>query len=356
MGIVIVEEQTEPAEAAAAPRERHSRRITPRGWLAIGLVGCVLLALAWLLAPTLRWAYDLERAGRLIDRGLAWPEPRAATSLPQARDAQALDQALVYLADAARRRPEHPHAYRLAGHVYAARAEWERAAASLEQARALAPRNPLYAWEASLVYERMWQAAEQAPRTPLIDALAGGHLIAPGQLVKSQFCSDKGAASCYFGRGVYSQPYAAFPNQDAVGVPVLFLHPPASLEQLVSIPAGQPALRFVIGLDPVAREWRTDGATFRVWVRAASGPRRLAAELTLDRAVAQRGWVLGWADLTPWAGQAITLELETGPGPSGDLNDDWYGWGDLWLTSADAARYAAVLPEQRMHEARVGIQ
>jgi hypothetical protein len=69
-----------------------------------------------------------------------------------------------------------------------------------------------------------------------------------------------------------------------------------------------------------------------------------------------RGWVPGWADLTPWAGQTVTLALEAHPGPADDLNDDWYGWGTLALTSAPAARYATLLPEQRMIEARAGIR
>jgi len=226
----------------------------------------------------------------------------------------------------------------------------------LDQARALAPQNPLYAWEASLIYDQMRQVVEQAPRASLMDTFAGGHLIAPGQLVKSLFCSDKGAASCYFGRGTYIQPYAAFPDRAAVELPVLFLHPPASLEQALFIPPAQPALSFVVGLDPVAREWRSDGATFRVWVIPAGGTRQLVAELPLDHATALRGWVPGWADLTPWAGQTVTLALESHPGPAGDLNDDWYGWGNLALTSAPAARYATLLPKLRMIQARAGLR
>jgi len=339
-------------ESAVAERRAHFR---PSRSI-VALLACILLALTWLLAPTLRWAYDIERAGRLMDVGLAWPTPRQANSLPQARDEQALDRALGYLDDATRRRPEHPHAYRLAGQIYAARADWARAAIMLDQARALAPQNPLYAWEASLIYNQMRQVVEQAPRASLMDAFAGGHLIAPGQLVKSLFCSDKGAASCYFGRGTYIQPYAAFPDRAAVELPVLFLHPPASLEQALFIPLAQPALSFVVGLDPVAREWRSDGATFRVWVTPPSGARQLVAELTLDRATALRGWAPGWADLTPWAGQTVTLALESHPGPADDLNDDWYGWGNLALTSAPAARYATLLPEQRMIQARAGIR
>ncbi len=351
---------TEPADALS-PTESESavgaRRVPFRPSRAmLALLACILLALAWLLAPTLRWAYDIERAGRLMDVGMAWPTPRQADSLPQARDEQALDQALEYLDDATRRRPEHPHSYRLAGQIYAARADWERAAALLEQARARAPQNPLYAWEAGLIYDQMRRLVEQAPHASLMDALAGGHLIAPGQLVKSLFCSDKGAASCYFGRGTYMQPYAAFPDHAAVELPVLFLHPPASVEQALFIPPAQPALSFVVGLDPVVRAWRSDGATFRVWVTPPSGTRQLVAELTLDRATALRGWVPGWADLRPWAGQTVTLALESHPGPADDLNDDWYGWGNLALTSAPAARYATLLPKQRMIQSRAGVQ
>jgi tetratricopeptide (TPR) repeat protein len=357
MNTSTIDQQAEPVEAIEPTGQKLQRRAPiRRSRLTLGLLICILLVLAWLLAPWLLWAYDVEQAGRLMDRGMVWPEPRTDTSLPENHDPQALDQALVYLANAIDRRPEHPHAYHLAGQIYAARADWERATASFERAHAVAPRNPLYAWEASLIYERMWQAVERAPREPLMDTMAAGHLIAPGQLVNSLFCSDKGAESCYFGRGAYTQPYAAFPSQAAVSMPVLFLHPPASLEQPVAIPPDRPALHFAIGLDPVAREWRTDGAAFRVWVRPANRPRQLAAELTIDRAKALSGWALGWADLTPWAGQTVTLELESHPGPTGDINDDWYGWGDLALTTRDAARYAALLPEQRMRQARGGIR
>jgi tetratricopeptide (TPR) repeat protein len=357
MNIPSLDDQTPPNDLYALHVKKRWPQRTRRAWLATALLGlAVLLALAWLLTPTLRWAYDIERAGRLIDVGLIWPTPRLAASLPQAHDQQALDHALMYLDDAMRRCPEHAHAYRLAGEIYAARADWERAAAMLDRAHDLTPQNPLYAWEASLVYDQMNRVVEQAPRLALMDTFAGGHLIAPGQLVKSLFCSDQGAASCYFGRSTYLQPYAAFADQAAVELPVLFLHPPARVEQSVLIPPDQPALSFAIGLDPVARAWSSDGATFRVWVTASSGTRQLVTEISLDRATALRGWVPGWADLTPWAGQTVTLALESHPGLSNDLNDDWYGWGNLALTSATAARYATLLPDLRMIQLRAGIR
>jgi hypothetical protein len=357
MSLTNTTESTDVPSSPAPDPSVFTRRPTfPASWPRVALLVCILLSLAWLLVPTLRWAYDIERAGRLMDVGLAWPTPRQFDSLPHAHNPQALDQALAYLDDAMRRRPDHPHSYRLAGQIYAARADWERATDMLKQARAHAPQNPLYAWESSLIYDQMRRVVEQTPRASLMDVFAGGHLIAPGQLVKSLFCSDKGAASCYLGRSTYIQPYAAFPDYAAAELLVLFLHPPASLNQSLFIPPAQPALSFVVGLDPVAREWRSDGATFRVWLAPSSGARQLVAELPLDRATALRGWVPGWADLTPWAGQTVTLTLESHAGPADDLNDDWYGWGDLALTSAPAARYATLLPQQRMIEARAGIR
>lgn len=341
----------------ADDRPDDARRARVRRlWPLLTLLACILIALAWLLIPTLRWAYDIEQAGRLMDQGLAWPTPRQVGSLPAARDDQALDRALQYLDDASRWRPSHPQAYRLAGQIFAARADWERAAANLERARMAEPHNPLYAWEVSLIYDQMQRVVEQAAREPLLDLFARGHLIAPGQLVKSLYCNDQGASSCYLGRGSYTQTYAAFPEQAVAELPVLFLHPPASVEQTLLIPPDRPALSFALGLDPVAREWRSDGATFRIWITPPAGDRQLVAEWTLDRATATRGWVPGWADLSPWAGQTVLVTLESNPGPADDLNDDWYGWGDLGLTSLQAARYAAWLPKQHMIQARASGQ
>src|SRR5688572_22758813 len=67
-----------PADAVSsvAARQAHFHRSR----LIVVLLACILLALAWLLTPTLRWAYDIERAGRLMDVGLVWPTPRQVAS------------------------------------------------------------------------------------------------------------------------------------------------------------------------------------------------------------------------------------------------------------------------------------
>lgn len=341
-----------PEPQAGAPPLRHGAR-----WAAAALaVLAVLLGAGWLAAPVLLWAYDLERAGGLIDAGLAWPVPRRADSLPHARDAATLERALPLLAAATRHRPAHPHAYRLSGQVYAALGDWDRAATSYEQAVALAPDNPLMRYEASLVYSRMDEISRTAPRTPIIDQLLDGRLDAPGRLIKSQFCSDRGAETCYLGRVTYRQGFANDPAAPALETQAIFLHPPASLTASLAVPKDQPALHFVVGLDPAAHDWATNGASFRVWVAPVGGQRTRVADLPIDRATAQRGWVPGWADLAPWAGQTVQLTLESHPGPAGDAADDWYAWGDLAFTTPEAARYATVPLAERARDLRRGIR
>ena len=320
-----------------------SRTLLTRLSIAIGVV-CVL---GVLLGPTLLWAYNLQRAGNQMAQGLVWPELRRSDSLPSVANNAALDDALARLAAAKRWRPQHAYAYRLAGQIYLARADWVRAASELERARALASDEPLIAWEASLAYEQMQQVLDAAPGVPMLDTIAAGQLAAPGQLVRSQFCNETGAASCYLGRVRYELPQATDSDGARVARDAIFLHPPASLSATVAVSAETPVLRVAIGLDPVAHEWNSDGGSFRVLARDEAGETEVAA-VTIDAATARAGWVTMYADVYPWAGKTITLRIESGPGPAGDPTDDWFAWGDLSFISRDAAAYAPLKPLDRM--------
>jgi hypothetical protein len=128
-----------------------------RKLIALPLV-VLLLALA---LPSLLWFSHLAVAGSLLERGLAWPTPRQADTLPTLADADALRAAAGELDQARRWRPDHPHAYRLGAHAAMAAGDWSAAVQLLEVARSLAPRQPLLAWEAGLVYEQLWLAAPQ---------------------------------------------------------------------------------------------------------------------------------------------------------------------------------------------------
>ncbi|MBC8160536.1 MAG: hypothetical protein H7Z42_04880 [Roseiflexaceae bacterium] len=318
-----------------------------RKWATIAAIAAILGLTGVFLWPTLLWAYHTQRAGALADQALTWPSPRRSDSLPSVADAAAIETALGHLAAAKRWRPDHSQAYRLAGQIYLARADWPRAAAELEQAHTRSPREPLIAWEAALAYEQMLLAISGDATTPLIDQIAAGQLSAPGQLVRSQFCNATGAASCYTGRVRYELPDSREPAAATRGYDAIFLHPPANLSATLIVPAATPVLRFAIGLDPVSRDWQSDGGSFRVLVRDAAAETE-AATLTLDAAAARSGWTSAHADLTRWAGETITLTIASGAGPTGDLTDDWFAWGDLTLVTPDTAAYAPLDPEARM--------
>src|SRR6185503_18386667 len=97
-----IDQPTSPDDQLPSRLKRRPIFSRPN-WLPLAALVCTLIALVGLLAPIGVWAYDIDRAGRLINTGLVWPEPHRFDSLPQARDQQALDQALEYLADAIRR-------------------------------------------------------------------------------------------------------------------------------------------------------------------------------------------------------------------------------------------------------------
>lgn len=313
------------------------------------------LALAGLLAvvalPRLLWAYHIQRAGALIEQGMVWPEPRQSDSLPLVRDVGLLAEASAELEAARRWRADDSYNYRLAGRVALARGDWVQAAAAFEQARLRAPRDPLPAWEAGLAYEQLQRTVEHAPYRPIQERVAAGILLAQPLLVRSLFCTDRGAESCYFGRVTYTQPFADDPDGRLVELAALFLHPPARLVQTVAVPTDTTALQFALGLDPAARPWKSDGATFRVRVEPPGEAEQLRYERFVPPDEARRGWVFGWADLSPWAGRTITVTLESDPGPGGDNTDDWYAWGDIGFTSDAVARAVDLDPRNNMRAA-----
>jgi hypothetical protein len=303
------------------------------------------------LAPTIWWAYNVEKAGALMDQGMAWPDPRLSDSLPTVTDDAALDAALGHLAAAKRWRPTHYHAYRLVGQIYLAKGDWLRAVENYHIAQALDPKQPLLGWEAGLAYEQMLAVVDGAPNTPIRDQLLAGQITVPSYDVSTPFCNERGRVSCYVAATEFAQPYAGLPGTWALRLPVLFQHPPAQVEQRFVVPADQPALRFVLGLDPGLRTAGSDGATFRIWVTPIGGSIQLIYEGTLDARTARQGWLGGWANLSPWAGQEVTLRLGTDSGPAGDATADWVGWGDLAFTTVEAARYAAAAPLANMQSA-----
>lgn len=326
------------------PRSRL--RLRRLAWLGVGLV--VLLVVGYVAGPWMFWAYNIDRARNAMDGGLVWKEPREVDSLPAQRDANALDQALAHLAAAKRWRSGNAYAFRLAGQVYAAREQWVNAANELEQAQALQPNDRLLAWERALVYEQMAQVVAAAPSDNILAALVSGTIQTPDQPVDTVYCQNGQSQTCYVSLDTYTQPYAALPDGPDLTTDVLFMHPPASVSVTRTVDEEVSALSFLMGLDPGVRNWRSDGATFQVWLTTSDGSSNLVYEHRLDPNTAKRGWVPGAVDLSRWRGQQVTLELRTTGGPAGDVQDDWYAWGNVVLTTPSSANLALQAPKQRV--------
>lgn len=321
-----------------------------------GLILVVLLLALSLARPGVRWllwAYNVEQAGRLMDQGMVWPTPRLSDSLPQATDEAALQAALGHLAAAIGWRPDHYYAHRLAGQIHAARQDWFAAVDAQNRARALAPKDPLVHWEASLVFETMMLESLAAPATHLGEAMAAGQVTAPQSAIDTPFCTDQGVASCFIGNTIFVQPVAGMKTGPPLQAAVLFMHPPVQTTQSFLLSLEDPALTFMLGLDPGMHNRGSDGATFRILIGPADGSKELTQvyERTLDGPTLDQGWVADWVDLSSWGGSQVTLRLETDPGPAGDSSADWVGWGDLTLTHVAPARLAAQNPYVRMQEA-----
>ena len=74
-----------------------------------------------------------------------------------------------------------------------------------------------------------------------------------------------------------------------------------------------------------------DGILHQIRVRTEDGNETvLAKQLTKERA-----WVPLAADLSPWAGKRIALDLISDVGPNDDSTTDWGVWGDITLTPAN---------------------
>jgi tetratricopeptide (TPR) repeat protein len=326
------------------------RRYLTSGVVLVLALG-VILTLAFWFHPSLLAAYNVERAGRLMDAGLAWPEPRVLESVPVSRNDQALDQALGHLAAALRWQPDSVHAYRLASQIYAARQAWMQAAEALEQAQVLEPKNTLVAWERALAYEQIWRQLRADPGLSLVSGLEQAEVLAPSTPIDTPFCRQGPPERCYVARTSFSQPMAVMPEGPGLAADVIFLHPPAELRLVQSIPQDQTTLFFLMGLDPHARDWGSDGAGFQVLVQASDGAPQPIFEAILDADTVRRGWSTATADLTPWAGKTITLILRTTAGNAHNSTADWYGWGNVTLLSAGQAQRALLAPDARLRQA-----
>lgn len=122
------------------------------------------------------------------------------------------------------------------------------------------------------------------------------------------------------------QPYRFTIGDDTR--PVLTMQPPAAITYTLQLPQ-HAVLKTALALNPqVWQPDKGDGVIFVVDACVEDGCRELLRqEIDPKQRVADRRWHDVALDLRAWGGQTVQLVLRTLPGPAGDGNYDWAGWG-----------------------------
>jgi len=106
----------------------------------------------------------------------------------------------------------------------------------------------------------------------------------------------------------------------------LLVHPPQALSFAMQLPPEPVILQTRIALAPQSWEWGGDGAAFSVIVETVPGDTEILFSQELQNNEPDRTWHDLSLSLAAYAGEPITLTLQTGPGPAADFTADWAGW------------------------------
>ena len=113
---------------------------------------------------------------------------------------------------------------------------------------------------------------------------------------------------------------------------VLYQHPAFSGASRLAYRLGFPRgtrLAFDVATAPESWTKDGDGVDFAIYVQSEHGMAQVfATHIDPKRNEADRRWHPFLVDLTPYAGEVVTLILETRTGPAGDYRYDWAGWGE----------------------------
>ncbi len=112
---------------------------------------------------------------------------------------------------------------------------------------------------------------------------------------------------------------------------VIFAYPPASIAWPIILPESQTIhLQTAIGLSPEV--WRkqlsTDGVMFYLYVDTKNNDTLsvFSEQVVPSMLEENEAFTPISIDLSPYAGQSITIRMETDPGPAGEYSNDYAGW------------------------------
>ncbi|MBX3010601.1 MAG: hypothetical protein KF832_03800 [Caldilineaceae bacterium] len=126
--------------------------------------------------------------------------------------------------------------------------------------------------------------------------------------------------------------------QDGDERPVIFAHAPTEVTWNLTLPPTATFLWLSPALDPVAWGWGGDGVTFTVIIRHQQGEEQLWSRHLSPTEPADLDWQEIQLDLSPYAGQSVTLLLVTTPGMADNNAADRAGWGMPWLMQGTVDR------------------
>lgn len=137
--------------------------------------------------------------------------------------------------------------------------------------------------------------------------------------------------------------------------PMLFAHPPSQIIYTVQVPANA-RLDFSLALSPeVWKLGNGDGVQFDIYVSNDRVRQNVFSQYIDPKNVpADRRWYDSEVDISPWAGETVTVTFSTGCGPNDDCRYDWAGWGQPRIVQPVAYDFLAHLPEAEQHNWGLG--
>jgi tetratricopeptide (TPR) repeat protein len=295
------------------------------------LLAAFILSVISTFTPHLVSAFYLELGGRELDRvpnlkSLDYPTTYLPLLPP---DSGYLPGAIAHLRRAIAWDGDNAQAYRLLGQAYLAQGDHLAAIEALTTYIGLRPDNPLGHLELAQVYDGLARASEPEIYYDFIEHLPEAAVTTPSDPVRTDYCLPGGpVASCYVASTYWTMP------DDEIR-PVLFMHPSSWARYVVTVPVEATMLRFSVGMYPLSWDWGGDGALFEVCIQDGAEEERLFST-HVSNAQEDWGWHEGEVDLTPYAGQVVTLTLGAHPGLRSDPTGDWAGWAEPRLEGADA--------------------
>jgi tetratricopeptide (TPR) repeat protein len=334
----------DPVEQASSHPLSWSRVKDGLAWVrhrwAFFLLAAFTLFVISTFTPYLVSAFYLELGGRELDRIPSLksldhlttysPIPLSAYPPRVPPDSGHLAVAIAHLRRAIAWDGNNAQAYYLLGQAYLAQGDYRAAIEALTTYTDLRPDNLLGHMELAQVCEGLALASPpEEVYYDFIEHLSEAAVTTPSVPIQTDYClPDDPVASCYVASTYWTMP-------DDKLRPVLFMHPSSWARYVVTVPVEATMLRFSVGMYLPSWDWGGDGALFEVCIQDGAEEKRLFST-HVSNAKEDWGWHEGEVDLTPYAGQVMTLTLGAHPGWQNDSTGDWAGWAEPRLEGVDA--------------------